>query len=103
MAVKIRLRRMGRKKQPHYRVVVADEKAPRDGRFVENLGYYRTLTTPSELSIDLERVDYWVGEGAIFTPTVKNLVKKARAGGEGKIKLVGQSAPEPEEQPEADS
>jgi small subunit ribosomal protein S16 len=64
MAVKIRLRRMGRKKAPHYRIVVADSTAPRDGRFVESLGYYKPLESPARLVVDLERVDYWVGQGA---------------------------------------
>ncbi len=81
MSVKIRLRRMGRKKQPHYRVVVADSASPRDGRFVENLGYYRPLTDPAHLVLDLERFDYWVGQGALPSDTVATLVKKARKGG----------------------
>ena len=68
---------MGRKKQPHYRVVVADSAAPRDGRFVENLGYYRPLTQPARLVLDLERVDHWLAEGAIPSPTVRTLVNKA--------------------------
>ena len=85
MSVKIRLRRMGKKKQPHYRIVVADSRSPRDGRFVENLGYYSPLTNPARLVLDLERVDYWVSEGAITSPTVGNLVTKARAGGDDTV------------------
>ena len=54
---------MGRKKKPHYRVVVADSASPRDGRFVETLGYYKPLSNPARLVIDLERVDYWISEG----------------------------------------
>ena len=82
MSVKIRLRRMGKKKQPHYRIVVTDSRAPRDGRFVENLGYYNPVPDPATLSVDLSRVDYWVGRGAIVSPTVRSLVSKARAGGD---------------------
>ncbi|TVP76499.1 MAG: 30S ribosomal protein S16 [Gemmatimonadales bacterium] len=85
MSVKIRLRRMGRKKQPHYRVVVADTASPRDGRFVESLGYYRPLTEPARLVLDLERVDYWIGQGALPSHTVKNLITRARKGGDEKV------------------
>ena len=89
MSVKIRLRRMGKKKQPHYRIVVADSRSPRDGRFVENLGYYNPVSRPARLRVDLERVDYWLGEGAIASRTVGNLLTKARAGGDGTVALVG--------------
>ncbi len=85
MAVKIRLRRMGRKKAPHYRIVVADSTSPRDGRFVESLGYYKPLETPARLVIDLDRVDYWVGQGAAPSDTVKSLVDKARKGGDATV------------------
>jgi small subunit ribosomal protein S16 len=85
MAVSIRLRRMGRKKQPHYRVVVADSRRARDGRFVESLGYYRPLTDPARLVLDLERVDYWIGNGAIPSDTVRSLIKRARTGGDDRI------------------
>lgn len=76
---------MGRKKQPHYRVVVADSQSPRDGRFVETLGYYKPLAHPARLVIDLERVDYWLGEGADPSATMKSLIAKARAGGDAKV------------------
>ena len=89
MSVKIRLRRMGKKKQPHYRIVVADSRSPRDGRFVEILGFYNPITHPAQLRVDLERVDYWLGEGAIASHTVGNLVTRARAGGDEKVALVG--------------
>ncbi|MYA64547.1 MAG: 30S ribosomal protein S16, partial [Gemmatimonadetes bacterium] len=89
MSVKIRLRRMGKKKQPHYRIVVTDSRAPRDGRFVENLGYYNPIKHPAMLSVDLGRVEYWVGQGAIVSPTVRSLVSKARAGGDDTVALVG--------------
>ena len=89
MSVKIRLRRMGKKKQPHYRIVVADSRSPRDGRFVENLGYYNPIKEPALLRVDLDRVDYWLGEGATASPTVGNLVTKARVGGDDSLALVG--------------
>ena len=89
MSVKIRLRRMGKKKQPHYRIVAIDSRAPRDGRFVENLGYYHPVSDPARLSVDLSRVEYWVGQGAIVSPTVRSLVSRARAGGDDKVALVG--------------
>lgn len=92
MAVKIRLRRMGRKKAPHYRIVVADSAAPRDGRFVETLGYYKPLESPARLVVDLERVDYWVGQGASPSDTVRSLVDKARKGGDATV-AVGESDP----------
>ena len=81
MAVSIRLRRMGRKKQPHYRVVVADRLSPRDGRFIETIGYYKPLTHPARLVLDLERVDYWLEVGAKPSDTVRGLIKRARRGG----------------------
>ena len=87
MSVKIRLRRMGKKKQPHYRIVVADSRSPRDGRFVENLGYYSPVREPALLKVDLDRVDYWLGEGAIASPTVGSLVSKARVGGDDTVAL----------------
>ena len=64
---------MGRKKQPHYRVVVADSLSPRDGRFVESLGYYKPLSQPARLVLDLERVDYWLSKGAEPSGTVNSL------------------------------
>lgn len=85
MAVRIRLKRMGRKKAPHYRVVVADSASPRDGRFVETLGYYKPLSTPARLVLDLERVEYWVDQGATPSNTVKSLITRARNGGDEKI------------------
>jgi small subunit ribosomal protein S16 len=74
---------MGRKKQPHYRIVVSDSTFPRDGRFVETLGYYKPLTDPARLVLDLQRVDHWIGEGASPSDTVKSLISKARRGGDG--------------------
>lgn len=77
--LKIRLRRMGAKKQPFYRIVVADSRAPRDGAFVEELGYYNPITEPAELKIDNDRVKEWMKNGAQPTDTVRGLLKKAGA------------------------
>ena len=84
---------MGRKKKPHYRVVVADSASPRDGRFVETLGYYKPLANPARLVIDLERVDYWISEGASPSRTMTSLIDKARRGGD-EIVAVGVEDPE---------
>ena len=75
--VKIRLRRMGAKKAPFYRVVVAESKYARDGRFIEEIGTYNPLVEPAEIKIDSERADYWIKNGAQPTDTVKSLLKKA--------------------------
>ena len=75
--VKIRLRRMGAKKAPFYRIVVADSRYPRDGRFIEELGYYNPLTEPAEIKIDAERAQQWIKNGAQPTDTVRSLMKKA--------------------------
>ena len=77
MAVKIRLKRAGAKKAPFYRVVVADSRYPRNGRFIEELGYYNPLTTPVDIKIDLEKAKAWVEKGAQPTETAKSLLKKA--------------------------
>ena len=77
MAVKIRLRRMGAKKNPFYRIVVADSRFPRDGRFIEEIGYYNPTTDPAELKVDTERAQAWIKTGAQPTETVKALLKKA--------------------------
>ena len=74
--VKIRLRRMGAKKAPFYRVVVADSRYPRDGRFIEEIGYYNPLTDPAEVNIDAEKAKKWISCGAQPTDTVKSLLKK---------------------------
>ena len=80
--VRLRLARMGRKKKPSYRIVAADSRAPRDGRFIEQLGFYDPMRTPSELRVDLPRVDYWLSVGAQPSETVGHLIAKARATGE---------------------
>ena len=76
MAVKIRLKRLGSKKNPFYRVVVADERSPRDGRFIEEIGYYNPLTNPVDIKIDAEKATKWLGNGAQPTETVRTLLKK---------------------------
>jgi len=77
MAVKIRLRRMGAKKAPFYRVIVADSRSPRDGRFVDEIGYYNPLTEPAVIKIDEEKAVKWVKDGAQPTDIVKKLFEKA--------------------------
>lgn len=76
MAVKIRLRRMGAKKAPFYRVVVADSRYPRDGRFIEEIGIYNPMTEPAEIKIDADKAKKWISNGAQPTDTVKNILKK---------------------------
>ena len=77
MAVKMRLTRLGKKKTPFYRVVIADARAPRDGRFVEEIGYYNPLTEPVEIKIDADKAKQWLKNGAQPTDTVKALLKKS--------------------------
>ena len=77
--VKIRLKRMGMKKKPFYRVVVADERATRDGRFVDEIGYYNPVSNPVELKIDAEKAQAWMKNGAQPTDTVRALLKKTGA------------------------
>jgi small subunit ribosomal protein S16 len=79
MAVKIRLRRVGKKKAPFYRVVVADSRYPSNGRFIEEIGYYNPLTKPSTIKIDDEKAKKWIENGAQPTDTVKALLKKNEA------------------------
>ena len=80
MAVKIRLARHGAKKHPFYRVVVADGRMPRDGRYIELVGRYNPMSTPKLIDIDLERVDEWIAKGAQPTNSVAKLIDAARAG-----------------------
>ena len=77
MAGKIRLRRMGAKKNPFYRIVVADSRYPRDGRFIEEIGYYNPLAEPAEVKVDAEKAQKWIANGAQPTDTVKDLLKRA--------------------------
>lgn len=76
MAVKIRLRRMGAKKAPFYRIVVADSRFPREGRFIEEVGFYDPTKEPSVFQVDAEKVKKWLGNGAQPTDTVRSLLKK---------------------------
>jgi len=76
MAVKIRLKRMGAKKNPFYRLVVADSRYPRDGRFIEEIGYYNPTVDPAEVKIDAEKAQEWIKKGAQPTDTVRALLKK---------------------------
>ncbi len=77
--VKIRLRRMGAKKAPFYRIVVADSRYPRDGRFIEEIGIYNPTTDPTELKVDVDRAQAWIKTGAQPTETVRDLLKKVGA------------------------
>jgi small subunit ribosomal protein S16 len=98
MSVKIRLRRTGRKKQPSYRLVVADSATPRNGQYLDALGTYNPLVKPADLRIDLVKVDEWIGRGAEMSDTVASLVRKARVGGDSKVAVRGvgpDAKPEP--------
>lgn len=75
--VKIRLKRMGKKKQPFYRVVVADSRSPRDGRFIEEIGYFDPMKEPAVINIDSEKANKWLSNGAKPTDTVRSLLKKS--------------------------
>lgn len=76
MAVKIRLKRMGQKKKPFYRIVVADSRAPRDGRFIEEIGYFNPLTEPVQFKVETEKAKQWLSNGAQPSDTVRDLFKK---------------------------
>ena len=93
MSVRIRLRRVGRKKQPSYRIVVADSRKPRGGEYVDSVGFYNPRRQPAELRLDLAKVDYWLERGAQPTATAASLIRKARKGGDASVMLV--QAPEP--------
>ena len=77
--VKIRLRRMGAKKAPYYRIVVADSRSPRDGRFIEEIGLYDPMADGEKIKVDMERAKYWISNGAQPTDTVRGLLKKLEA------------------------
>ena len=77
MATKIRLRRMGAKKKPFYRIVVADSRTPRDGRCIEEIGYYNPNVNPAEIKVDVEAAQKWIDTGAQPSDTVRSLLKKA--------------------------
>lgn len=82
MAVKIRLKRMGAKKAPFYRIVVADSRTPRDGKTIEEIGYYDPTKKPSEIKVDVDAAKKWIGNGAQPTDTVRALLKKSGVYGE---------------------
>jgi len=104
--LRIRLRRVGRKKQPSYRIVVAESRAPRDGAYLDVVGFYDPRRQPAELRMDLEKVDYWLSRGAELTETARSLVKKARKGGDRSVAVTlvskaAAAAPAPGAQAEA--
>lgn len=78
MSVKIRLARHGAKKRPFYRIVAADSECPRDGKFIEKLGTYNPVKEPAEITLNVERVNYWLDQGAIPTDTVKTILKNEK-------------------------
>ena len=84
----IRLRRVGRNKQSNYRVVVVDQEAPRDGAYIEAIGFYNPRSKPAELRLDLGRFDAWVAKGAQMSDTVASLARKARRGGDRTVEIV---------------
>jgi ribosomal protein S16 len=77
MAVKLRLKRMGAKKSPFYRIIAADSRSPRDGRFIEEIGFYNPIKVPAEVKIDEEKALNWLNNGAIPTDTVRDLLSQA--------------------------
>jgi small subunit ribosomal protein S16 len=89
MAVRIRLARHGRKKNPFYRLVVADSRSPRDGGFIEMLGTYNPMVNPAEIVVNEERALYWLGVGALPSDTAKILLKKSGVWDKFATKLVG--------------
>ena len=98
MSVRVRLTRVGSKKNPIWRVVVSDQRSPRDGRFIETIGHYNPQTEPSTIVIDEERFQHWVARGAQPTNTVKQLAR-AQAKGTPPV-AVAEPEPEPTEAPE---
>ncbi|MEZ4562445.1 MAG: 30S ribosomal protein S16 [Thermomicrobiales bacterium] len=83
--VKLRLRRMGAKKRPSYRIVAADSRSPRDGDFIETVGFYDPLTEPSTIKVDIERARHWLSVGAQPTDTVRSLLTRAGVYGEAEV------------------
>ena len=95
MSVRIRLRRVGRKKQPYYRVVVMNSTASRDSAYIDEVGFYNPRTEPASLKMDLEKVDQWIAKGAELTDSAASLIRKARNGGDASVRVVkpGEEAP----------
>ena len=89
MAVKIRLRRVGRKKQPSYRMIVTETGNPRGGAYLDTVGYYNPQRKPAQLQIDLAKIDEWLGRGAMMSETTESLVRKARRGGDNTVAVSG--------------
>jgi small subunit ribosomal protein S16 len=102
MSVRVRLTRVGSKKNPIWRVVVSDQRSPRDGRFIETIGHYNPQTEPSTISIDEERLQHWLARGAQPTNTVKQLVR-AQSKGAAKAPAAGAEAPTAVAEPEPDA
>jgi len=101
MAVRVRLTRVGSKKNPIWRVVVADQRSPRDGRFIETIGHYNPQTEPSTIRIDEERLQHWLARGAQPSGSVKQLVKAYSKSGGAAAAAVAEPAPaEPEPAPD---
>ena len=96
--VRIRLRRVGAKKQPSYRVVVADQRTARDGRFIENIGHYNPRTDPPTIEIDEERAKYWLSVGARPSKAVARMLEKMGLLGEGETAKEDEETPEAEEE-----
>ncbi len=97
MSLRIRLRRVGRKKQPSYRIVVTNSAAPRDGAYIDDVGFYNPRSQPAELRLDVEKVESWVGKGATLSTTAASLVRKAKKGGDAKVALKTVAAAAPAE------
>jgi len=93
MPVRIRLRRIGRKKQPYYRLVVIEKHTPRDGAYIDQVGYYNPRQRPAQLEIDLDKVDEWLERGAELSEAAASLVKKARRGGDAQVALSASEQP----------
>lgn len=89
MAVKIRLRRVGRKKQPSYRMVVIESENPRGGAYLDTVGFYNPQKRPAQLQIDMAKIDNWLGRGATMSETTESLVRKARRGGDKTVAVSG--------------
>jgi small subunit ribosomal protein S16 len=103
MAVRIRLRRMGAKKRPFYRIVVADSRSPRDGRFIEEIGYYNPISQTKEIKIDSEKAAKWLDKGAKPSDTVKALFKSNGIYERLQEQGVGESSKQAEDKPEKES
>ena len=87
MSVKIRLRRVGRKHQPSYRIVVADSSNPRGGEYLDTVGFYNPRTQPAELRLDMPKIDQWLAKGADMSDTAASLIRKGRKGGDPSVLL----------------